>query len=60
MDIGIVIIALLTDVQDERRERMAINANAKIGFYTALGVLGALLVWNIISIKVPSFRAFAG
>lgn len=39
---------------------MAINANAKIGFYTALGVLGALLVWNIISTKVPAIKAFSG
>lgn len=37
---------------------MAINANAKIGFYTALGVLGALLVWNIISTRIPAFKQF--
>jgi hypothetical protein len=37
---------------------MAINANAKVGFYTALGVLGALLVWNIVASKVPSFKQF--
>lgn len=39
---------------------MAVNANAKVGFYTALGVLGALLVWNIISTKVPSLKSFGG
>lgn len=39
---------------------MAINANAKIGFYTALGVLGALLVWNFISTKVPAIKTFSG
>lgn len=37
---------------------MALNANAKIGFYTALGVLGALLVWNILSSKVPALKQF--
>lgn len=37
---------------------MALNANAKIGFYTALGVLGALLVWNIVSSKIPSLKSF--
>lgn len=39
---------------------MAINANAKIGFYTALGVFGALLVWNFVSTKVPALRQFGG
>lgn len=39
---------------------MAVNANAKIGFYTALGVLGALLVWNFISTKVPAIKTFSG
>jgi hypothetical protein len=37
---------------------MAINPNAKIGFYTALGVLGALLVWNFLSTKVPALKQF--
>ena len=37
---------------------MAINANAKIGFYTALGVLGALLVWNFAASKIPSLKTF--
>lgn len=39
---------------------MALNANAKIGFYTALGVLGALLVWNIIGSKIPAIKQFSG
>lgn len=37
---------------------MAVNANAKVGFYTALGVLSALLVWNFISTKIPAIRTF--
>jgi hypothetical protein len=37
---------------------MAINANAKIGFYTALGVFVALLVWNVLSSKIPSLKSF--
>jgi len=37
---------------------MAVNANAKIGFYTALGVLSALLVWNFLSSKVPGIQQF--
>ena len=37
---------------------MAINPNAKVGFYTALGVLGALLVWNFLSAKIPSIQQF--
>lgn len=37
---------------------MAVNPNAKIGFYTALGVLGALLVWNFLSTKVPALKQF--
>lgn len=37
---------------------MAVNANAKVGFYTALGVLSALLVWNILSSKVPTLKQF--
>lgn len=39
---------------------MAVNANAKVGFYTALGVLGALLVWNFVSTKIPAIKAFNG
>ena len=39
---------------------MAVNANAKMGFYTALGVLGALLVWNFISAKIPAIQTFGG
>jgi hypothetical protein len=39
---------------------MAVNPNAKVGFYTALGVLGALLVWNVIASKVPQFSQFTG
>lgn len=37
---------------------MAVNANAKIGFYTALGVLAALLVWNFATTRVPAFKQF--
>ncbi len=37
---------------------MALNANAKVGFYTALGVLGALLVWNIIATRIPALKQF--
>lgn len=37
---------------------MAVNANAKVGFYTALGVLSALLVWNFISRKIPAIQTF--
>jgi len=37
---------------------MAVNANAKIGFYTALGVLGALLVWNFVATRIPSLKQF--
>lgn len=33
---------------------MAVNPNAKIGFYTALGVLSALLVWNFLSSRIPA------
>jgi hypothetical protein len=36
---------------------MAVNANAKVGFYTALGVLAGLFVWNFVSSKIPSFRS---
>lgn len=39
---------------------MAVNANAKVGFYTALGVLAALLVWNFVSTRVPAVKAFTG
>lgn len=35
---------------------MAVNANAKIGFYTALGVLSALLVWNFLSSRIPAIQ----
>jgi hypothetical protein len=37
---------------------MAVNANAKMGFYTALGVLSALLVWNFLSSRVPALKQF--
>jgi len=37
---------------------MAVNSDAKTGFYTALGVLAALLVWNFVSARVPSLRQF--
>lgn len=37
---------------------MAVNPNAKVGFYTALGVLSALLVWNFLSTKIPSIQQF--
>ena len=32
---------------------MAVNPNAKVGFYTAIGVLSALLVWNFLSTRIP-------
>lgn len=35
---------------------MAINPNAKIGFWTAAGVLTALLVWNFLSSRIPTIR----
>lgn len=35
---------------------MAVNPNAKTGFYTALGVLAALLVWNFLSSKIPAIQ----
>lgn len=35
---------------------MAINPNAKIGFWTGIGVLSALFVWNFLSSRIPSFR----
>ena len=37
---------------------MAVNANAKVGFYTALGVLSALLVWNFLSARIPALKEF--
>jgi hypothetical protein len=33
-----------------------VNANAKIGFWTAIGVLAGLFVWNFVSSRVPSFQ----
>ena len=39
---------------------MALNANAKVGFYTAIGVLAALLVWNVLASKVPTLKQFSG
>ena len=39
---------------------MAINANAKIGFWTAGGVLAALLIWNILASKIPTIKQFGG
>lgn len=39
---------------------MAVNANAKIGFWTGIGVLSALLVWNILSTKIPAIKQFTG
>ena len=39
---------------------MAINPNAKIGFWTAAGVLSALLVWNFLSTKIPAIQTFGG
>jgi len=37
---------------------MAINPNAKIGFWTGIGVLSALLVWNFLSAKIPQVQQF--
>lgn len=37
---------------------MALNANAKIGFWTAVGVLAALLVWNVATSKVAVLKQF--
>jgi hypothetical protein len=39
---------------------MPINANAKIGFWTGIGVLSALLVWNILATRIPSIKQFTG
>ena len=36
---------------------MAVNANAKVGFWTALGVLAGLFVWNFLSSKIPAINA---
>lgn len=35
---------------------MAINPNAKIGFWTAAGVLAALLAWNFLSTRIPALQ----
>lgn len=35
---------------------MAVNANAKTGFYTALGVLAALLIWNLAATRIPVLK----
>lgn len=37
---------------------MAINPNAKIGFWTAGGVLAALLVWNFLASRIPQLKQF--
>jgi hypothetical protein len=39
---------------------MALDNNTKIGFYTAIGVLSALLVWNILASKIPTLKQFSG
>lgn len=39
---------------------MAVNANAKIGFWTGVGFLGALFVWNILANKVPVLKQYTG
>lgn len=36
---------------------MAVNPNAKVGFYTAVGVLAALIVYNFLAQKVPALKA---
>lgn len=33
-----------------------LNANAKVGFWTAIGVLAGLFVWNLVSSKIPSLN----
>ena len=43
-----------------KEDRMAINANAKIGFWTAIGVVAGLLVWNFVSTKVPAIKTYSG
>lgn len=35
---------------------MAVNADAKTGFWTAVGVLAALFIWNLASNKFPALR----
>lgn len=35
---------------------MAVNADAKTGFWTAIGVLAGLFVWNFISNRIPALR----
>jgi hypothetical protein len=35
---------------------MAVNANAKVGFWTAIGVLAGLFAWNLVASKVPAFQ----
>ena len=35
---------------------MAVNSNTKTGFYTAIGVLAALFIWNFLSQRVPALR----
>jgi hypothetical protein len=39
---------------------MAVNANAKIGFWTGIGFLGALLVWNLLANRIPAIKQYAG
>jgi hypothetical protein len=36
------------------------NANAKMGFWTGVGFLCALLVWNIASSKIPALKQYSG
>lgn len=37
---------------------MAVNPNAKMGFWTAVGVLSALVVWNFLAQRIPSIKQF--
>ncbi len=39
---------------------MAVNQNAKVGFWTAIGVLAGLFVWNVVSSRVPAFQQLNG
>lgn len=37
-----------------------VNANAKTGFWTAIGVLAGLFVWNIVASRIPTLKQFSG
>jgi hypothetical protein len=36
------------------------NADMKMGFWTGVGFLAALLVWNIAASKIPALKQYSG